>query len=96
LPAHYAPRTPLRIIKPESVPEAERAGAALLAFRVAEPGYAAVRVLSARGDLREAAAQLFDALHALDALDLERIDAHAVPEEGLGRAIMDRLHRASA
>jgi L-threonylcarbamoyladenylate synthase len=93
---HYAPRTPLRLIEPAAVPAAERQRAGLLAFREPVPGFAASRVLSPGGDLREAAARFFDALHELDALRLERIDAQPVPESGLGAAIMDRLLRAAA
>ena len=95
--SHYAPRTPLRVVLADSVPLEERARAGLLAFRApaAEPGYAAVRVLAADGDLRRAAAVLFEALHELDALGLERIDAEQVPETGIGRAIADRLRRAA-
>ncbi|MBV8344524.1 MAG: threonylcarbamoyl-AMP synthase [Candidatus Eremiobacteraeota bacterium] len=96
LPVHYAPRTPLRVIDPARVPLAERAGAAALSFREPFEGYAATRVLSRRGELREAAAALFEALHALDALGLARIDAQPFPDRGLGLAIMDRLRRAAA
>jgi L-threonylcarbamoyladenylate synthase len=46
--------------------------------------------------LREAAANLFEMLHELDALGLDRIDAAAVTETGLGLAIMDRLRRAAS
>ncbi|HEY6325312.1 MAG TPA: Sua5 family C-terminal domain-containing protein, partial [Candidatus Cybelea sp.] len=67
-----------------------------LAFREPVDGYAAVRVLSRRGDLREAAAAFFEALHELDALGLERIDAQPIEERGLGLALMDRLRRAAA
>jgi L-threonylcarbamoyladenylate synthase len=95
LPQHYAPHTPVRIVDvPAHVPEAERTGAALLAFRESVPGYRAVRVLSTNGDLREAAAHLFEYLHELDRLGAERIDAERVPPEGIGVAIMDRLQRA--
>jgi L-threonylcarbamoyladenylate synthase len=96
LPVHYAPRTPLRVIDPAEVPPKERAAAGALTFREPFDGYAATRVLSHRGELREAAAAFFEALHELDALGLERIDAQAVPERGLGLAIMDRLRRAAA
>jgi len=58
--------------------------------------YAAVEVLSSSGNLREAAANLFRALRRLDALSLDKIVARPVREEGLGRAIMDRLRRCSA
>ncbi len=96
LRAHYAPRTPLRVVDPGQVPAAERAGAGALALRESCDGYSAVRVLSRRGDLREAAAAFFEALHELDALGLERIDAQPLEERGLGLAIMDRLRRAAA
>ncbi|MDR7415487.1 MAG: L-threonylcarbamoyladenylate synthase [Armatimonadota bacterium] len=97
LPSHYAPRTHLSVARAEEVPVSARPRSAYLAFqRPPEDGFAAVRVLSPRGDLREAAARLFDLLHELDGLGLERIYAEPVPETGLGRAIMDRLRRASA
>ncbi len=51
--------------------------------------------LSERGDLREAAANLFGHLHALDALR-RPIAVAPVPEVGLGVAINDRLRRAAA
>ncbi len=55
-----------------------------------------IEVLSKKGDLREAAANLFSAIRRLDALDLDLILAETVPEAGLGRAIMDRLRRAAS
>lgn len=96
LPVHYAPRTPLRIVEPANVAVSDRARAGVLTFRQPFDGYAAARVLTVAGDLREAAAGLFDALHELDGLALERIDAQPFPEAGLGRAIMDRLRRAAS
>ena len=96
LAQHYAPHTPVRIIdEPTQVPLAERADAALLAFREPVAGYKATRVLSASGDLREAAAQLFDYMHELDGIGVTRIDAQRVPSVGIGAAIMDRLQRAT-
>ncbi len=53
-------------------------------------------VLSERGDLKEAATRLFSGLRKLDALNLQYILCEPVPEEGLGRAINDRLKRAEA
>jgi L-threonylcarbamoyladenylate synthase len=94
LPQHYAPRTPIRILEPDDAPPSERA--ALLAFAQPRDGYAAVRVLSPSGDVREAAANLFACLHELDAVGCERIDAELVPEHGLGVAINDRLRRAAS
>jgi len=53
-------------------------------------------MLSGRGDLEEAAKNLFSAMRILDASAVEIIYAVKFPEEGLGRAINDRLKRASA
>jgi len=96
LPVHYAPRTPLRVVDPRSVALEERVSAGALLLQGDCEGYAAVRQLSRSGDLREAAAGFFEALHALDALGLARIDAQPIPERGLGLAMMDRLARAAA
>ena len=51
--------------------------------------------LSPSGDLAEAAANLFDHLHRLDATG-RPIAVAPVPHTGLGRAINDRLQRAAA
>jgi L-threonylcarbamoyladenylate synthase len=94
LAAHYAPSVPVRLNAREVGPDE-----ALLAFGPALPGAGAVFQLSEAGDPTEAAANLFRGLHALDAearrLGLARIAAMAVPEEGLGLAINDRLGRAA-
>ena len=96
LAAHYATRTRLVIAAQSAAAPRERVG--LLAFTAPERPelFAAVEVLSRRGDLGEAAANLFSALHRLDRLGLDCIVALAVPEEGLGVAIMDRLRRCAA
>lgn len=93
LPDHYAPRTPLTLIKR---PIESNTTAAYLAFRDIPVGrFHAVEILSPNGNLREAAANLFAALHRLDACSASVIFAEEVPEIGLGRAIMDRLRKAS-
>ncbi|WP_181305050.1 L-threonylcarbamoyladenylate synthase [Rufibacter sp. XAAS-G3-1] len=51
--------------------------------------------LSTRGDLGEAARCLFSALRSLDEQPIDFILAEPMPEQGLGRAINDRLQRAS-
>jgi L-threonylcarbamoyladenylate synthase len=53
-------------------------------------------ILSPKGDLTEAAKNLFDALRRLDKMPVDLILAEFVPDEGIGRAINDRLRRASA
>ncbi|ADG13422.1 Sua5/YciO/YrdC/YwlC family protein [Methanocaldococcus infernus ME] len=92
LKKHYSPTTPLKIMKePKPIPNL-RCG--LLAFKEPREGFEVVEILSRKGDLREAAANLYDSLHRLDKQNLDIIIAEAVPEVGLGRAIMDRLRKA--
>jgi L-threonylcarbamoyladenylate synthase len=57
--------------------------------------FAAIRWVSEKRDLREAAANLFRYMRELDALGLDLIVAERMPDRGLGAAIMDRLERAS-
>jgi L-threonylcarbamoyladenylate synthase len=95
LASHYAPLTPLRLNATQV-----NAGEALLAFgpSPAQGSTKAVAALnlSARGDLIEAAANLFSHLRALDAAGASAIAVMPVPNDGLGEAINDRLRRAAA
>ena len=96
LSRHYAPKTPLEIAtEPSHIPPGQRVG--LLSPQPVEDSsdYTVVEILSETGDLREAAAGFFAALRRLDAMGLDRIIARPFPEEGLGRALNDRLQRAS-
>ena len=93
---HYAPDARLKLVAPGAAVKPS-ARAAYLAFSARPAGrWAAVKVLSRKGDLREAAAGLFGALHALEASGAATIYAEKVAPRGLGRAIMDRLRRAAA
>ena len=100
LPWHYAPRTPLRLLG--DAPRAPEAGNTGLLWLGPNPppefaqGFSRMENLSASGNLAEAAANLFAALHRLDAAGLEGIYAALAPESGLGRAINDRLRKAAA
>jgi L-threonylcarbamoyladenylate synthase len=87
LASHYAPRKPLRL----GVTEA-RAGEWLIGFGPVN----GASNLSPSGDLREAAALLFDLLHQADEEVAKGIAIAPIPDEGLGRAINDRLARAAA
>lgn len=60
-----------------------------------DPHLESVQTLSERGDLVEAAANLFQAMRKLDKMHLDFILAEPVPSKGIGEAIMDRLRRAS-
>ncbi len=91
LASHYAPKARLRLEAASVNP-----GEALLAFGPALEHSAAMLNLSLRGDLVEAAANLFSHLRALDASGVRTIAVMPVPDEGLGEAINDRLRRAAA
>ena len=94
LASHYAPRTRVRLGAMRVEP-----GEALLAFgsdAVSGIDAAAwVMNLSARGDLAEAAANLFGYLRALDTRAAHTIAVMPIPNDGLGEAINDRLRRAA-
>ncbi|TBX19600.1 L-threonylcarbamoyladenylate synthase [Nioella sediminis] len=91
LSSHYAPKAQVRLNAPLTDPNAIRVGFG--------PGSADLS-LSPTGDLIEAAANLFSTLHAADDLAKERnareIHIAPIPDQGLGRAINDRLTRAAA
>jgi len=98
LPSHYRPSTPLLIaedIIEVSVPHGKRYGALLWSDEPFSESFVESRRLSTTGNLREAAANLFRHLRELDRSHLDCIVAEALPEEGLGVAIMDRLRRAA-
>ena len=98
LPSHYAPKTPLRIVDDlKSFAPERNKRCALLAWNPVknDERFGAVRNLSEKQDLREAAANLFRSLRELDELDLDLIVAERVPGQELGAAILDRLQRAS-
>jgi L-threonylcarbamoyladenylate synthase len=92
LVSHYAPRATVRLNARDV-----HAGEALLAFGaplVHTTGPTAN--LSPRGDLLEAAANLFSMLRASDASGVPSIAVMPIPHTGLGEAINDRLQRAAA
>jgi L-threonylcarbamoyladenylate synthase len=91
LASHYAPKARLRLDAVAAQPDE-----ALLAFGPAPLANGMTLNLSPRGDLIEAAANLFSHLRALDASGAKSIAVMKVPHEGLGEAINDRLSRAAA
>ncbi len=88
LARHYAPGKPVRLNA-----DAADAGEALLGFGPSAPD--GCLNLSRRGDTTEAAANLFAMLHELDAGPAQAIAVMPIPDQGLGRAINDRLVRAA-
>ncbi|MDR0377038.1 MAG: threonylcarbamoyl-AMP synthase [Spirochaetaceae bacterium] len=107
LKSHYAPRTPLSVHARNEISalpyeagearlffDAPSRDAWLETFRPRVPEGRAL-VLSEQGNLIEAAARLFELLHALDGLGASRIRAELLPDRGLGPAVNDRLMRAA-
>lgn len=89
LSSHYAPRARLRLNA-----EAPRDGEAFLAFGPEAPH--GVPNLSVKGDLLEAAANLYAFLRQIDSKGADMIAVSPIPHTGLGEAINDRLTRAAA
>jgi L-threonylcarbamoyladenylate synthase len=87
LASHYAPAKPLRLGAMERLP-----GEWLIGFG----DLMGDASLSHSGDLIEAAAALFERLHEAESQPVATIAVAPVPDEGLGRAINDRLRRAAA
>ncbi|MES3055572.1 L-threonylcarbamoyladenylate synthase [Sphingomonas faeni] len=86
LESHYAPSKALRLNATEADSDEWLIGFGDVAGDVS---------LSASGNLVEAAAKLFDLLHAADANDCARLAIAPIPLEGIGEAINDRLRRAA-
>jgi len=98
LESHYSPMTPIMvgdIGKLINIHDHKKIG--VLSFREDYSKKLDIPcvVLSEKGNLEEAATRLFSGLRTLDALHLHSIVSELVPEVGLGRAINDRLRRAS-
>jgi L-threonylcarbamoyladenylate synthase len=87
LESHYAPGKPLALEVGTPAPDQFHIG-----FGPGQSDYN----LSASGDLVEAAANLFAALHMADESARPRISVAPIPLDGIGAAINDRLRRAAA
>jgi L-threonylcarbamoyladenylate synthase len=98
LTRHYAPKT--TTVLTENVAETIQSFAgkktALLLFkdRIADDRIICQEVLSAGGNLQEAARNLYAAMHRLDRCNADIIIAEKLPDTGLGKTINDRLKRA--
>jgi len=108
LKSHYAPKTPLYILKSDDIIRKPiKEGTAFIffdgptrnAWRDAQTKTqmlpSVIKVLSESGQMSEAASCLFETLHELDNLNISRIFAQEAPEYGLGEAINDRFRRGA-
>ncbi|EQB32447.1 L-threonylcarbamoyladenylate synthase [Sphingobium ummariense] len=85
--SHYAPSKPVRLNALKAEKEEFLIGFGLMPCNIN---------LSVDADVREAAANLFAALHQADASAAAGIAVAPIPAEGIGAAINDRLRRAAA
>lgn len=101
LESHYAPSKPFILgdldqLIQEHKHDKKRMGILSLQRIFSNMPIESQMMLSEKGDLKEAAQNLFAAMRALDELDLDLILAERMPDQGLGKAINDRLNRAAA
>ena len=99
LSRHYAPATPT-LLTPDvqrllETRTEQKIGLLLFQNPITNSRVLHQEVLSPTGDLKEAAAHLYAALHRLDKMGLDVILAERFPDTGLGRSINDRLERAT-
>jgi len=98
LKSHYAPRIPLLLGNPSlSIAQLKGKHLGFLGFNLPlrEMAGELQRILSPKGDMKEAAHNLFAYLREMETMDIDAIIAEEVPDTGLGKAINDRLRRAS-
>ncbi len=97
LKSHYAPKKPLFIVDVAAfLKENNSKKFGVISFSKIYKGEKIIsKTLSPSSNLKEAAHNLFAALRDLDESDVEVIIAEKFPDSFLGRAINDRLERAS-
>jgi L-threonylcarbamoyladenylate synthase len=95
--SHYAPDKLVHLFEPDAIGP-NSYGDALICWGPIrhEEDFSIVRSLSETRDLRVAAQRLFSLLREVDRLNVRQIFIEAVPEIGLGKAIMNRIRRATA
>ncbi len=97
--SHYATKTPLyRGDIDQLIQQYEDKNIAIISFKKLYEGLKKGHqyILSPNGDLKEAAKHLFEVMRCIDEFHFDIIITELFPDEGLGRAINDRLERALA
>ena len=95
---HYAPKTDTYLTNNvneliKSFPN-QKIGLLLFQREIKNPSIKYQEILSLKGDLQEAAKNLYAAMHRLDDKEIDIIIAEILPEKGIGKSINDRLKRA--
>ena len=98
LARHYAPKTSTFLVHDVAaeIKKHARKKIGVLVFKTSlnTPNITEI-ILSRSGSMQEAASNLYAAMHALDAQQLDVIIAEKLPEFGLGKSMNDRLQRAT-
>lgn len=99
LSRHYAPQTDTYLTDDVNAlltahPD-KKIGLLLFKNKISDVPVFHQEVLSVNGDLKEAASQLYAAMHRLDKLNLDMIIAERLPDVGLGKTLNDKLTRAT-
>ncbi len=95
LKSHYAPAKPLMVGDVDAYIDSNPGKKIAVISYTRKYDVFLSKVLSATGNLHEAASNLFSALRELDRSEAEIILAEKFPDEGIGMAINDRLSRAA-
>ncbi|MFT4737371.1 MAG: L-threonylcarbamoyladenylate synthase [Cyclobacteriaceae bacterium] len=96
LKSHYAPSKPMLVGNIEELVEKHgNKTLGIISFSKLYTNVAKCEVLSERGNLDEAARQMFGALRRLDQENIDLILTEPFPNTGVGRAINDRFQRAA-
>jgi L-threonylcarbamoyladenylate synthase len=98
LKSHYSPRKPLYIINDSNFDRPKDGSGVILKSSLSAEKYSGLKIisLSKDGNAAEMAVNLFAALHQMeDDPEINQIFIEPVPETGIGKAIMDRLRKAS-
>ncbi|MBP6432358.1 MAG: threonylcarbamoyl-AMP synthase [Ferruginibacter sp.] len=96
---HYSPKTKTVLL--HNVDEQlelyanKKVGILLFSKKIENNGIATQQILSASQNLEEAAKNLYAAMHTLDNANLDIILVELLPNQGIGKAINDRLKRAA-
>jgi L-threonylcarbamoyladenylate synthase len=99
LSKHYAPKTKMYLTNQvhELIQNLnhQKIGVLLFEKNLSQQNIKHQEILSATGNLNEAAKNLYAAMHRLDHSHLDIIVAERLPDIGLGKTINDKLERAS-
>lgn len=96
LKVHYAPNIPIYFFDEKKINKNsnKKLGGLFYQHPKLVEHFDSVKILSPKGNLNEAASNLFSHLHQLENENLDMIFVESIEQQGLGIAIMDRLTKA--